>query len=71
MSWGSDLTDYENWLLGRFDGGYVPQGLARLTDERWVEFVRADISGSDWTWEQYEEHVRAGRGDEWFLEEEA
>ena len=62
-----NLTDYENWLLARFDSREgVPQGLERLTDERWTAHVKADIPRSDFTWLQYEEHVNAGFGDEWF-----
>ena len=39
-----NLTDYENYLLARYkvrDG--IPQGLERLTDQRWVEHVKADL----------------------------
>ena len=61
------LTDYENYLLARFDGG-VPRGLERLTNELWVAHAQADLPKSDFTWEQYEAHVRAGLGDEWFFE---
>ena len=63
----TDLTDYENWLLERFDGR-VPQGMERLTDKKWTDHVRADLPDSDFTWEQYEAHVNAGMGDEWFFE---
>ena len=62
-----NLTDYENWLLARFDSREgVPQGLERLTDERWTAHVLEDLPKSDFTWEQYECHVKAGFGDEWF-----
>ena len=62
-----NLTDYENWLLARYevrDG--IPQGLERLTDERWTAHVLEDLPKSDFTWEQYEHHVRHSFGDEWF-----
>ena len=63
-----NLTDYENWLLARFDSrDGVPQGLERLTDQRWVAHVKADLSKSDFTWAQYEHHVLHSFGDEWFF----
>ena len=62
------LTDYENWLLARFDcRGDVPCGLGRLTHRRWVSHVQADLPMSDFTWPQYVFHVRSGFGDEWFF----
>ena len=62
------LWDYENWLLSRFDSRPgIPEGMERLTDQRWVDHVKADIVNSDFTWEQYEAHVKAGDGDEWFF----
>ena len=62
-----NLTGYENWLLARFDSREgVPQGLERLTDERWTAHVLEDLPRSDFTWEQYEYHVKSGFGDEWF-----
>ena len=61
-----NLTDYERWLGARFDRREgVPQGLARLTDERWMAHVLEDLPRSDFTWEQYEYHVKAGFGEEW------
>ena len=63
-----NLTDYENFLLARFDSrGGVPQGLERLTHERWVAHVKADLPKSDFTWEQYEFHVNQSFGDEWWF----
>ena len=63
-----DLTDYENYLLTRFDSrGGVPQSLERLTNKKWVAHVRADLPKSDFTWEQYEAHVKAFFGDGCFL----
>ena len=60
-----NLTDYENWLLARFDSrNGVPQGLERLTHEKWVAHVLRDLLFSDFTWLQYEEHVNSGFGDE-------
>ena len=59
------LVDYENWLLERFDGR-VPQGMERLTDEKWTAHVRADLPKSDFTWEQYAAYVEADGGDDWF-----
>jgi hypothetical protein len=60
-----NLTDYENWLLSRFDSrDGLPQGMERLTDPRWVAHVQADLPKSDFTWEQYEHHVKSGFGDE-------
>ena len=64
------LVEYENWLLERFSGS-VPQGLERLTDERWTAHVQAELPCSDFTWEQYVAHVEAGEGDEWFHMEAA
>ena len=65
------LTDYENWLLARFDSrDGVPVGLERLTNEMWVAHVRADLPKSDFTWEQYEAHVKAFFGDEWFFDQD-
>ena len=64
-----NLTDYENWLLARFasrDG--IPQGLERLTNERWVAHVKADLPKSDFTWEQYQFHVNSSFGDECFFD---
>ena len=62
------LWDYENWLLSRYDSRPgIPEGLARLTDQRWVDHVKADLPNSDFTWEQYEAHVKAGDGDDWFF----
>ena len=66
-----NLTDYENWLLARFDSrNGVPQGLERLTHERWRAHVLEDIPKSDFTWDQYEAHVKAGFGDEWFFDQD-
>jgi len=66
-----NLTDYENWLLSRFDSrDGVPNDLERLTNEKWVAHVKADLPKSDFTWEQYEAHVRAGFGDEWFFDQD-
>ena len=63
------LTDYENWLLSRFDSrDGVPQGLERLTNEKWLLHVLADLPLSDFTWEQYEFHVNSSFGDEWFFD---
>ena len=64
-----NLTDMENWWAGRWRGD-LPQGLERLTDEKWVAFVKADLPMSDFTWEQYEAHVKAGFGDEWFFDQD-
>ena len=65
-----NLTDYENWLLARFDSrDGIPQGLERLTDQRWVAHVKADLPMSDFTWEQYEFHCKSGFGDEWWFED--
>ena len=45
-----NLTDYENWLLSRFDSrDGVPQGLERLTNEKWVAHVKSDLPKSEWT----------------------
>ena len=64
----ANLTDYENYLLECFDArAGVPRGMERLSDERWVAHVRADLPDSDFTWEQYEAYVRAGLGDDWFF----
>ena len=66
-----NLTDYENWLLSRYDSRLgIPFGMERLTDERWVDHVKADIPNSDFTWEQYEFHVKSGFGDEWFFDQD-
>ena len=66
-----NLTDYENFLLARFDSrDGVPQGLERLRNERWVAHVQADLPKSDFTWEQYEFHVNSSFGDEWFFDQD-
>ena len=63
-----NLTDYENWLLARFDSRQgVPMGLERLTNERWVAHVKADLPKSDFAWGQYEAHVKAGLATNGFL----
>ena len=70
---GEDVkrTDYENWLLARFDSrDGVPVGMERLTDQRWVDHVKADLHLSDFSWEQYESHVKSGFGDEWFFDQD-
>ena len=65
------LTDYENWLLSRFDSrNGVPQGLERLTNEKWVAHVQADLPMSDFTWAQYLFHVTNHFGDEWFFDQD-
>ena len=66
------MTDMENWWLARFNTSTygVPQGLERLTNEHWVNFVKADLPKSDFTWEQYEYHVRNHFGDEWFFDQD-
>ena len=64
------LTDYENWLLARFDSrGGIPHGRERLTDPRWVSHVLEDLPKSDFTFSQYEAYVKAGFGDEWWFED--
>ena len=63
-----NLTDYENWLLASFDSRPgIPVGMERLTDRRWVQYVKDDLPKSDFTWEQYKFHVKSGFGDEWFF----
>ena len=63
------LTDYENWLLSRWDSrDGVPQGLERLTNEKWLLHVLADLPLSDFTWQQYEFHVNSSFGDDWFFD---
>ena len=65
----SALWDYENWLLSRYDVKLgMPIGLGRLTHEPWVRHVKNDLPNSDFTWEQYEKHVEAAEGDDWFFE---
>ena len=66
-----NLTDYENWLLARFDpSDGVPRGIEWLTNEKWVAFVQEDLPKSDFTWEQYEFHVNSGFGDECFFDQD-
>jgi hypothetical protein len=66
-----NLTDYENWLLARFDSrNGIPVAMERLTHPAWVDHVKSDIVNSDFTWEQYEHHCRSGFGDEWFFEQD-
>ena len=66
----SALWDYENWLLGRYDLALgMPVGLGRLTHEPWVQHVKKDLPNSDFTLEQYEQHVTKGDGDHWFFED--
>ena len=66
-----NLTDYENRLLSRFDSrDGVPQGLERPTDPRWLAHMLVDLPKSDWTFSQYEAHVKAGFGDERFFNED-
>ena len=65
----SALCDYENWLLSTYDTAKgIPVGMERLTHGGWVQHVKDDLPTSDFTWQQYLEHVEAGGGDEWFLE---
>ncbi len=65
----SALWDYENWLLGRYDVKLgMPVGLGRLTHEPWVRHVKKDLPNRDFTWEQYDKHVEANDGDDWFFE---
>ena len=66
-----NLTDYENYQLARFDSrDGVPQGLDRLTNEKWVAHVQADLPMSDFTRQQCEFHVFNGFGDEWFFDQD-
>ena len=46
----------------------IPVGLERLTHEHWVRHVKSDLPNSDFTWDQYVQHVQAGDGDDWFFE---
>ena len=63
------LWDYENWLLSTYNTELgIPVGLERLTHEHWVRHVKSDLPNSDWTWDQYVQHVQAGDGDDWFFE---
>ncbi len=65
----SALWDYENWLLSTYNTELgIPVGLERLTHEPWVRHVQSDLPNSDWTWDQYVQHVQAGDGDDWFFE---
>ena len=65
----SALWDYENWLLSRYNIELgMPVGLERLTHEPWVQHVKNDLPNSDFTWDQYVQHVQAGDGDDWFFE---
>ncbi len=65
------LWDYENWLLSKYNIELgIPVGTERLTHEHWVRHVKSDLPNSDWTWDQYVQHVEAGDGDEWFFERE-
>ena len=66
----SALCDYETWLLSTYNTELgIPVGMERLTHESWVQHVQDDLPKSEFTWTQYVEHVEAGGGDEWFLEE--
>ena len=66
-----NLTDYENYQLARFDSrDGVPQGLERLTNEKWVVHVQTDLPMSDFTWAQYLFHVTNHFGDEWFFDQD-
>ena len=65
------IWDYENFLLSHFDSQLgIPVGMERITDPNWVQHVKADLPMSDFTWEQYVEHVEASDGDEWFFAED-
>ena len=65
----SALTDYETWLLSTYNIELgIPVGMERLTHERWVQHVKDDLPRSEFTWAQYEAHVVASDGDDWFLE---
>ena len=44
--------------------------MERLTNEAWVTNVQTDMPKSDFTWEQYEAHVRAGFWDEWCFDQD-
>ena len=63
------LWDCKNWLLSHYDKRKgIPIGMDRLTHEAWTKHDKDDIDKSDFSWEQYVEHVERGDGDDWFFE---
>ena len=61
------LMDLENWCLERKWSGPPPTGRGRYLDPEWAEVMQSTCEGSDCTWAQYVEWVKAGGGDEWFM----
>ncbi len=63
------LCDYETWLLSTYNIELgIPVGMERLTHEGWVRHVKDDLARSEFTWAQYQEHVKSNDGEPWFLE---
>ena len=62
------LMDLENYCLGTWHR-QIPQGTMRVDDPAWSAHMRVAIEDSSITWEIYAAWVRAGNGDEWYIEE--
>mgnify|MGYP000120059455 FL=1 len=66
-----DLSDYELFLLESFDTRHgIPQSLERLSHEKWVEHVQADLPKTMFSWKQYEAHVNSFYGDGVFFDQD-
>ena len=65
------LMDFENACLVEW-GTSCPTGPNRYADPDWAAFIKAQVfpHHSDVDWDEYVDWVKAGGGDEWFIEEE-
>ena len=57
--------DVENSILAEWCGNII-RGAERIENKEWAQFMKDCLQDSDLTWEEYEEWVRKGGGDEWF-----
>ena len=65
------MMDFENACLQNW-AGEPPKGPNRYENEEWAKMIQSQIYPfhSDLDWRDYCEWVKAGGGDEWFVETE-
>ena len=65
--------DFENAVLREWDTHKdIPRGPRRFENAEWAELIKRNVYPDHWDidWEEYEDWVSRGHGDEWFQEEE-
>ena len=66
------MMDFENACLEEYWVGPPPTGPRRHENEKWAKMIQGQVypHHSDLDWQEYCDWVKAGGGDEWFVETE-